>query len=53
MRVITFRAAHWNMARTVAEDFFDCCCLCAVIQLRRASVGVDVIDLFGRKLRIG
>src|SRR5206468_11095937 len=53
MRVVAFRAADWDPSRILAEHLFDRHRFGAVIQLRRAGVRVNVINLPGRKPRIG
>jgi hypothetical protein len=53
MRSVGFRAAHWQFAGTLTEDLLDGHGLGAVVELRGAGVGVDVIDLFGRELGVG
>ena len=52
MRVIPLRSAHRNLFGVFAKNFFDRHCFGAVVQLGRACVRVDVIDLLGRDLRI-
>ena len=49
MRVIPFRPADWYPLRMLAEHLFDRHRFGAVIQLRRAGVRVDIIDLLRRK----
>ena len=50
MRVITFGPTDWNALCMLVEHFFDRRCFGAVIQLRRAGVCIDIIDLLGRQL---
>ena len=53
MRVIALGSAHGNALRVIAEHLFDRRRFRAVVELRRAGVGVDVIDLLRRQLRVG
>src|ERR1043165_7519275 len=52
MCVITFRPAYRNTACMFTEYLFDRGGFRAVVELCRAGVRVDVIDLLGRQLRV-
>ena len=53
MRSERFRSAYRNLSRVFGKNLFNCEGFRCVIQLCRASVRVDVINLLGSKFRIG